>query len=40
MLTLALGQLLQNLLKHLGRVVLTTLRWSVVFAAHSLNCPP
>ena len=31
-----LGQLLQNLLKHLGRVVLT--RRCFVFSAHSLKC--
>jgi hypothetical protein len=38
LLALPLGQLLQELLKHLGRVVLTTRR-SFVFAAHSLKCP-
>ena len=37
LLPLALGQLLQNLLKHLGRVVLT--RRSFVYAAHPLKCP-
>ena len=35
-LTLALGQLLQNLLKHLGGIVLTARR-GFAFSAHSLN---
>ena len=37
-LIVALGKLLQNLLKHLERVALTTRR-SFVISAHSLKCP-